>query len=116
MPRKDKIHKKPKKARCGDKAPKAIKGLVNARLLALEFEDTFFVPSDASIKAIKTGNFVKVALNNERIWVRVDGYVGRKWFGTVSNDLMLQNDLKCGDCIYFMRKNIYDIYRGKPLS
>lgn len=88
--------------------PRDVKGLVNARLLAFEF-DTFEVPSDSQIRKLKPGDLVKVARNAERFWVRVDGYVGRKWHGTVSNQLANSDDLKYGDSIYFSRKNIYDL-------
>ena len=92
--------------------PRTVKGLVNAKLLALEFE-SFELPPDSAIKKLKPGDFVKVARNGERFWVRVDGYVGRRWHGTVLNRLA-QKDLKLGDSIYFMRKNIYDLrYKGK---
>jgi hypothetical protein len=104
----------PSKARRkGTGEPRTIRGLVNARLLALEF-DTFEAPPDAAIKRLKPGDFVKVARNGERFWVRVDGYVGRKWHGTVSNKLILSHDLKLGDSIFFMRKNIYDLRYADP--
>lgn len=108
----DRDHRKPnpkaspKRSR---ETPKAIKGLVNARLMHFEFPETFEVPSDSEIKKMKPGNMVKVARKNERFWVRIDGFVGRKWHGTVLNNLFLQEDLKKGDSIYFMRKHIYDI-------
>ena len=83
---------------------------MNARLLAFEF-DAFEVPSDSEIRKLKPGDFVKVARNSERFWVRIDGYIGRKWHGTVSNVLILNEDLKQGDSIFFYRKNIYDLRR-----
>jgi len=95
----------------GKAVPRTIKGLVNASLLAFEFEDTFEVPSDSEIKKLKPGDFVKVARNSERFWLRVDGYVGRKWHGTVANKLGFNDDLKFGDSIYFAKKNIYDLRR-----
>ena len=96
---------RPRKAKA---RPRTVKGLVNARLLAFEF-DSFEVPSDSEIRKLKPGDFVKVARNGERFWLRVDGYVGRKWHGTVSNKLVLNDDLKYGESIYFTRKNIYDL-------
>ena len=88
--------------------PREVKGLVNARLLAFEFPETFEVPSDATIKKLEPGDFVKLSRNNERFWVRVDGFVGRRWHGTVDNKLKNQDDLDFGDSIFFMKKNIYD--------
>lgn len=91
-------------------SPKSVRGLVNARLLALEF-DTFETPSNSDLRKVKPGDFVKLARNGERFWVRVSGYVGKKWHGVVDNDLALNPDLHDGDCIYFDRKHIYDILR-----
>lgn len=100
----------PKRTKRASGHPRAIKGLVNARLLSLEF-DTFETPTDAQIKKLKPGDFVKVSRNGERFWIRVDGYIGRKWHGTVSNNLDPDSnpDLNLGDSIFFMRKNIYDL-------
>ena len=92
--------------------PRSIKGLVNARLLAFEF-DSFEVPSDSEIRKLKPGDFVKIARKGDRFWVRIDGYVGRKWHGTVANDLVDENndDLRKGESIFFSRKHIYDLRR-----
>lgn len=88
--------------------PINVDGLVNARALALQY-DTFETPSDASIKRVKPGDFVKLARNGERFWVRVDGYIARKWHGTIDNQLMLNEDIGYGDKIFFYKKNIYDV-------
>jgi hypothetical protein len=103
---------KPKGKKGSKDRPRKLEGLVNARLLAFEFPDTFETPSDADIKKIKPGDFVKVCRNNERFWIRVDGFVGRKWHGTIDNDLGLNPDLACGESIFFMRKHIYDVLKG----
>jgi len=92
--------------------PQKVKGLVNARLLAFEFPDTFELPHDSVIKSVKPGDYVKVARNGERFWLRVDGFVGRRWHGTVDNDLVVNEDIERGDSIYFMRKNIYDVMKA----
>lgn len=92
--------------------PQNLKGLINARLLAFEFPDTFSTPSDAEIKRLKPGDFVKVCRNGDRFWVRVDGFVGRRWHGTVANELVGSPDLSFGDSFYFMRKHIYDVLKG----
>ncbi len=102
----------PGRTRKSKSEPRAVKGLVNARLLALEFE-SFETPSDSLIRKLKPGDFVKIARNSERFWVRVDGYVGKKWHGTVSNRLIYNEDLRLGDRIYFARKNIYDLKYSK---
>ncbi len=86
--------------------------LTNARLMALEHPETFHLPSDAAIKKVNPGDFVKVAIKNgdgaERFWTQVSGFEGRKWFGRIANDLVFQ-DLKRGDAIQFLKKNIYDV-------
>jgi len=108
----DKDHISPGPKRKSKKTPRTVKGLVNARLCAFEFPETFQVPLDSTIRKLKPGNLVKVARNGERFWVRVDGFVGRKWHGTVVNELSLNEDLDYGDSIYFMRKHIYDVLIG----
>jgi len=96
--------------------PRAVKGLVNAKLMAKEHPETFFVPSDAEIKRVKPGDFVKLARNDERFWVRVTGWVGKKWHGTVANELICNDDLPYGSSIYFTKKNIYDVMRQGVLA
>jgi len=93
--------------------PRAVEGLTNARLVAFEFPETFKLPAYAQIKKLKPGDFVKLERNCERFWVRIDGFVGRKWHGTVTSNMELNDDLSAGDSIYFMRKHIYDLERGR---
>jgi len=88
--------------------PRTVDGLQNAKLLALE-HDTFNVPSDATLKKIKPGDFAKIARNGERFWVKIEGFMKRKIFGSVDNILMLNDDLKLGDKILFQKKHIYDV-------
>lgn len=97
----------------GGRSPKSISGLVNARLMAFEYPDTFFLPKDSDIRKLRTGDFVKLSRNNERFWVQITGYVGRKWHGTVANKLANNQDIGYGDKIYFMKKNIYDTVKIK---
>jgi hypothetical protein len=96
--------------------PRKIKGLLNAGLMAKRHPKTFFVPSDAAIRKIKPGDFVKVARNRERFWLRVTGWVGKKWHGTVANKLILNDDLSYGTSIFFTRKNIYDTLTAKRMA
>jgi len=88
--------------------PRKIDGLIDAGKMARLY-DTFKVPSDAAIKKVKPGDYVKVARNGERFWVRVDGYIARKWHGTVDNKLLFNDDISLGDKIFFYKKNIYDV-------
>lgn len=93
--------------------PREIEGLQNAKLLALE-HDGFNTPPASAIRKLKPGDFVKVARNGERFWVKLTGYVGRKWHGEVDNVLVKNGDLKLGDPIYFMKRNIYDVLYDDP--
>lgn len=88
--------------------PRVVKGLVNAKAMAKAHPKTFEVPPESRLKKLKPGDFVKVARNNERFWVRLTGWVGKRWHGTVANDLILNDDLKYGESIFFTKKNIYD--------
>lgn len=107
-------HVRPNKRKTRTKSrPRAVEGLTNARLVAFEFPETFKLPAYAQIKKLKPGDFVKLERNCERFWVRIDGFVGRKWHGTVDSKLGLNDDLSAGDSIYFMRKHIYDLERGR---
>ncbi len=82
--------------------------LNNAKLLSFEYPETFDVPSATAIKRATVGDWVKVSTPQERLWVQISGFEGRKWFGQVANDL-ITSDLKLGDTIQFYRKNIYDV-------
>lgn len=67
---------------------------------------SFRVPHDASIKTIGIGDYVKVGLSGERVWVKVTGYVGRKYHGIISNGAHK------GVTTFFQKKNIMDIIKG----
>jgi len=108
----DRDNAKPKSKKGSNGRPRKLTGLVDARLLAFEFPETFSAPSDAEIKKIKPGDLVKVCRHGERFWVSVDGFVGRQWHGTVVNDLVFSPDLSFGDSFYFMKKHIYDVLEG----
>lgn len=85
----------------------AVDGLVDAKALAKEHPDTFEVPPEANLKKIKPGDFVKLARNGERFWVKVTGFEKRRIHGAVANDLLRNDDLPYGTSIYFQKKNIY---------
>lgn len=82
-------------------------GLANARALALESE-YFEQPSDSVMRKVRPGDFVKLCRRGERFWLKVTGYVGRKYHGQIGAHLK-RSDLEFGDVIYFERKNIYDV-------
>jgi hypothetical protein len=85
-----------------------VKGLLDARAMNKKHPDTFEVPSYATLKKIKPGDFVKVARNNERFWVQVTGFEKRRIHGAVDNKLVRKanKDLPLGTVIYFQKKNI----------
>ena len=89
--------------------PRNIKklNLENAALMALEYPETFSLPSVSAIKKLKVGDWVKLSTPQERFWVKVSGFEGKKWFGQVANKL-IYSDVDLGDTIQFYRKNIYD--------
>jgi hypothetical protein len=87
--------------------PRAVKGLADAQALAKAHPETFGVPPAANLKRIKPGDFVKVARNGERFWVKVTGFEKRRIHGVVDNDLMFNDDLPVGQGIYFQKKHIY---------
>ena len=85
--------------------------LVDARALAKKHE-WFEQPTQAEIRKIKPGQFVKVNRKGERFWIKVRGFEGRRYHGQVANVLAFNEDLMFGDHVYFERKNIYDIQRA----
>lgn len=88
-----------------------IDGLIDARALHSQFE-SFDIPNYSDLKKLKPGDFVKLSRNGERFWVKISGYVGRRWHGAVVNNLICNIDLSFGDRIYFMRRHIYDFKIG----
>ena len=56
---------------------------------------------------IKPGDFVKVARNGERFWLKVTGFEKRRLHGAVANDLVANDDLPKGAVIYLQKKHIY---------
>lgn len=79
--------------------------LVNARERARR-HTSFSQPLNASIKNLGIGDHVKVGVDGERVWVKMTGYVGRRYHGIVANGLHK------GLPIFFQRKNIMDIMKG----
>lgn len=92
--------------------------LVNARKMAALHPDTFNVPADIDIKALRVGAFVRVYAGDERFWVIItkvnaalfEGGAPNSFEGTVAGDLVFRSHgLKFGDLIYFESKHIYSI-------
>lgn len=81
--------------------------LVNAKALARNHPSSFKLPKDSNLRKLSPGDFVKVADDDERFWVKLTGFEGRKLHGQIVNNLN-SNEYKLGDCIYLEKKNIYD--------
>lgn len=88
---------------------KRVDGLVDAQAMQRKHPRTFEAPTAAKLKAIKPGDFVKVARNGERFWVRVTGFEKRRIHGVVDNKLIRNDDLPLGTKIYFQKRHIYSI-------
>ena len=85
-----------------------VKGLSSAKKLERE-NSSFDRPSEADLRRIGVGDWVQVCRNRERFWLRVTGYIGKQWHGQICNSLVRNSDIKKGDRIFFMKRNIYDI-------
>ena len=85
---------------------------INAQKMAKENPDIFFVPSVEKLNEIKTGSFVKVAVEGERFWVEVISVNENKIIGKVGNCLIMtkEHGLSLDDRIVFEKKHIYSIY------
>ena len=91
----------------GRSHPIAVPDLVDAKARAKKSPDSFDVPAESNLKRIKPGDFVKLARNKERFWVKVTGFEKRRLHGSVDNDLLENDDLPSGTAIYFQKKNIF---------
>jgi hypothetical protein len=89
------------------KRARKVEGLIDAQAIHRKHPETFDVPPQRELRKIKPGDFVKVARNKERFWLEVTGFEKRRLHGEVANKLLLNEDLKLGDRIYFQKKNIY---------
>jgi hypothetical protein len=98
----------PRTSRRGHPSDVRSPALTSASALAKANPD-FEVPSDAQVRALEPGSWVKVARNGERFWVKMTGYVGRKYHGIVANTLDKNADLPTDTPIFFLRRHIYCI-------
>lgn len=84
---------------------------VDAQEMGRKHPDTFEVPTNEELDAIKKGDSVKICDEEagERFWVTVDEIDGNKITGFVNNQLV-SSDLHYGDLISFETRHIYSIY------
>lgn len=84
---------------------------VNAQEMHLLNPETFDVPSEAELAAIKPGDSVKVCTGGERFWVSVTVASESMIAGTVDNQLVYtdRHGLRIGDTIHFSRECVYDV-------
>lgn len=76
-----------------------------------DFPETFKVPSQASLDKLTKDDLVKIAVDSERFWVRIETIEGDKVTAKIYNDLILTqyHGLKQNDRIEFEKKHIYAI-------
>ena len=90
---------------------------VNAVEMHKQHPDTFEVPSNKELSALKKGDFVKVCLqddnrNGERFWCEVI-YVDKakkKITAAVNNELVFYPEIELGLEVKFDFNNVYAIY------
>lgn len=87
---------------------------MNAKEMHAMHPDTFSVPSDSEINALKPGSIVKVCCNNERFWVQLTEVdtASSQLKGVVNNELVAPENshLSLGTEIEFKNENILSIY------
>ncbi len=82
--------------------------------------DTFHIPSNAELVALKPGQYVKLGFqegeSTERAWVEVKTINGRHLTGVVNNDLVVMETVKDGDEISFAFHHILGIYHRSAIE
>lgn len=84
---------------------------IDAQQLHKDFPETFKVPSKEDLDKLTKMDLVKIAVDSERFWVRIETVDGDKITGKVYSDLILTqyHGLKQNDDIEFEKKHIYAI-------
>ena len=84
---------------------------IDAQQMHKDFPGTFKVPSKEVLDKLKKGDLVKIAVDSERFWIRIEIVDGDKITGNIYNDLILTqyHGLKQNDPIEFEKKHIYSI-------
>ncbi len=85
--------------------------IIDFQQLHQDFPQTFPLPSAEEFDKMIKGDLVKICVENERFYVRVEAVDADKVTGHIYSDLVLteRHGLKAGDAIEFEKKNIYII-------
>lgn len=79
---------------------------IDAQEMHNQNPDTFWVPSDEELSNITAGDHIKVAVNAERFWIKVESVEGNEIMGTCANETV---DFKFGEKISVKKRNVYQI-------
>lgn len=76
-----------------------------------ELPETFPIPSQEELHKIVPGDLVKICVEPERFWVRVETVQDNKVTGHIYSDMIhtATHGLRANDPIEFEKKNIYRI-------
>ncbi|GAL57844.1 hypothetical protein EV102420_08_03070 [Pseudescherichia vulneris NBRC 102420] len=80
---------------------------MNAQRMARLHPETFLVYDYDELSLLKPGHLVKVCSNRERFWVVITNVEGKRFTGTVANNLVF-NDIAYGETVQFTMTNIFD--------
>ena len=85
--------------------------LLDAQAMHRKHRNTFEVPSDAELAALRPGDYVKVCAGRERFWVEVDEFDGATIHATVASALVLTSEhgLKSGDALAFEPRHVLSV-------
>lgn len=84
--------------------------IIDYQQLHKDFPQTFEVPTQQALDNITKGDLVKICVDNERFWVRVETIQDEKVTGHIYSDLIhTSHGLKANDHIEFEKKNVYKI-------
>lgn len=83
---------------------------IDAQQMKQTHPDTFEVPDQNDLRALKVGDTVKVCAFRERFWAEITAIEGDKITARVDN-ILLTTFLKYKDMIEFEPRHIYDILK-----
>ena len=85
--------------------------IIDFQHLHQEMPETFPIPSREALDKLTTGDLVRVCVDNERFWVRVEIIQDEKVTGIIYSDLLhtAYHGLKANDPIEFEKKHIFRI-------
>lgn len=85
--------------------------IIDFQHLHEELPQTFSIPSKEAMDKIIPGDLVKICVEPERFWVRVETIQNNKVTGHIYSDMIhtATHGLKANDLIEFEKKNIYRI-------